>query len=118
MLERFKALIDRRRDLNEVDRLSSEELDDVGLSREELRMLVRTPVEVTDRQMEMARRFGLTREDFDKYRHDYATAVATCTHCSAVGDCRAFLADKEADAIWADFCPNRDLYDGLAAGDR
>jgi uncharacterized protein YjiS (DUF1127 family) len=66
MLEKFRQFVKHYRELQEIDQLGPEELDDLGLTRDELKLLVQAPEKVTERQMAMAARFGLTADDFSQ----------------------------------------------------
>lgn len=116
MLEKFRQFVKHYRELQEIEQLRPEELDDLGLNKDELKLLVQAPEKVTERQMAMAARFGLTADDFSRNRHDYAWAVAACEDCSAVKQCRHFLA-SDMTAQQSEFCPNHDLYKSLVATD-
>ena len=116
MLQQFKDMIERRRLSREIETLSPSELDEVGVSRAELRALVATPGYVTARQTEMAHRHGITDAVLQEHRHDLVTAVVRCRNCAATDECAHFLADPGARGEGATFCPNHDLYRDLAAG--
>lgn len=110
----LKDMRERRRAVREVDTLSPRDLEEVGLTRGELRELVQTPGEIITRQMEMAFRHGLTDRDFAKHRHDYAAMVLICRDCRSVDTCRHFLAAPNAPLTEATFCPNAESYRDLA----
>lgn len=102
------------RELQEIDQLRPEELDDLGLSKEELKLLVQAPEKVTERQLAMAAKFGLTADDFSRNRHDYAWAVAACEDCGSIKQCRHYL-ESDMAADQSEFCPNHDLYKSLVS---
>jgi hypothetical protein len=116
MLEKFRQFVKHYRELQEIDQLGPEELDDLGLTRDELKLLVQAPEKVTERQMAMAAKFGLTADDFSRNRHDYAWAIAACEDCRAVKQCRHYLA-SDMTAEQSDFCPNHALYRSLTEVD-
>ena len=114
MLERLKGMFERNRQMRQIDGMDARDLNDIGLERTELEMLVQTPPDVFERQSEMARRFDLQDSDFGADRHDYALVVDRCAHCGAAGECREFLAAPDAKPADATFCPNAELYGELA----
>ena len=107
-------ILERRRAHREIDAMELRELDEIGLSRAQLRQIVDTPDEVVQRMTLMAERHGLSDEELDELRQDYAHLLATCAHCHATGTCAHFLADPAATADQATFCPNHADYTALA----
>ena len=68
MFERLKGMIERNRQLREIEGMDARELGDMGLERDELSALIQTPAEVLARQSEMARKFDLEDSDFGPHR--------------------------------------------------
>ena len=108
MFDRIKALMHRWQNLNEIAHLSQHELDDLGMTRDQVEAFVRMPQDVPDRVIAMAQIFGLTeaqvRADHDRY-HDL---LYTCGQCKDRKNCsktleRGALA-KPSDA---EFCLNK-----------
>lgn len=46
----------------------------------------------------------------------YRSAVMTCTHCKAVGECKGWLAENAKAPEAPDYCLNKDLLGKLAEG--
>ena len=115
MFERLKGMIERNRQLREIEGMVARDLGDMGVERDELSALIQTPAEVLARQSEMARKFDLEDSDFGPHRHDHALVVERCACCGAAAECRRFLADPASTAEAAVFCPNAGLYSDLAS---
>lgn len=101
---------EHRRELKEIDALDDRALDEIGLSRSQLREIVETPDAVAARMTAMARRHGLDPEAIEQNRQDYAHLLDTCAHCHATGQCAAYLADQTRGTAAAGFCPNHADY--------
>lgn len=114
MFGRSKHTAGYRRDRAEIRSLTERDLDDLGLSKDELIVLVQTPEPVAVRQRKMAARFGLTDGDLSDSRHDLVAAVQRCRNCGATQECATYLANPDLAADQATFCPNADTYRGLA----
>jgi hypothetical protein len=108
MFDRIKALMHRWHDLNEIARLSQRELDDLGMTRDQVEAFVRMPEDVPDRVIAMAQIFGLTeaqvRADHDRYHE----LLYTCGQCKDRKNCGKVLA-RGALAMPSDaeFCLNK-----------
>jgi hypothetical protein len=107
MFERFKALRVRLRELAEIQDLSEADLNDLALSRDQLRALVEIPPDVADRVARMAQIFGLTPEDLTADRGEYVDVLATCSTCQTRAECAHEMAKGDAaDAENCGFCVN------------
>lgn len=115
MLERLKAMVEHRREHAEIAQLSERDLDDLGLTREQLLNVVDTPEDVSRRMLQMAARHGISEEELENYRQDFAVLLGTCAHCHSVGTCGRMLADPTEPAEAATFCPNHKDYLALVA---
>lgn len=116
MFERIKALLHRWEELKEVSSLTERDLNDLGMTREQVEAFVQMPQDVPDRVAAMAQIFGLT-EDQIKADHDaYTDLLYTCGHCKDRAACRRVLdrgaASKPADA---EFCLNKHSFAAEAA---
>ncbi len=100
-----------RRAVREVDALSERDLNELGLSRDEVRAFARTSPEVTARVARMASVFGLEAADIQRDIPGYRDLVASCATCGRAGECRDRLQDAAhltPDDV--DFCPNAPAY--------
>lgn len=110
MLERLKAMVEHHREHLEIAQMSDRDLDDLGLTREQLIHVVDTPEDVSRRMLQMAKRHGISEEELEAYRQDFAQLLETCDHCHSAGKCGRFLADPSQPATAATFCPNHAEY--------
>jgi uncharacterized protein YjiS (DUF1127 family) len=111
--EHVQAVNEHRRELQEIDALDDRAIEDLGLSREELRKVVTTTSAVAERMAAMARRHGLDPDQLDRFRHDYVHLLDTCAHCQATDLCAKYLADVSEGPLAAGFCPNHADYMAL-----
>lgn len=111
--EHIHAVHERNRELHEIGGLDDRSIEELGLTRDELREVVTTASEVSERMTAMARRHGIDLDMLDRYRHDYVHLLDTCAHCHATGQCAEFLADESQGPLAASFCPNHADYIAL-----
>lgn len=116
MFERIKALMGRWQDLKEVDSLSERDLDDLGMSRDQVRAFIRMPHDIADRVKHMAEIFGIGEEELHLNHESYVEILSTCGTCKERGKCSHLLAHaataKPADA---GFCLNAETFAAQAA---
>lgn len=105
----------RRRDLKEIAALDDNDLTDIGLSREDLTHLAMTDPAVFARMDRMAALHGLTPDDVQADRPEFATLARTCEDCAAKGRCDDTLARHTIRLGDTGFCPNHDAYRDMAA---
>lgn len=111
MLTRIRALLDRWHELNAVDELDDRDLDDLGLTRSQLRELVAIPADVPARVARMAALFGIPETALQENRADYLGLLGTCQHCRDARTCtRKFETGAIASPAQANFCPNAAIY--------
>lgn len=116
MFERIKAMMERWGELKEVDRLSEHELEDLGMSREQLRAFIQMPHDVGDRVRHMAEIFGLSAEELQMNHEQWLEILSTCGHCKHRGQCSHVLAKgQEAHAEDCGFCLNAPTFAAEAA---
>lgn len=115
MFDRIKTLVHRWRDLKEVASLSDRDLDDLGMTRDQVEAFVRMPQDVPDRVAAMAQIFGLTGAQI-KANHDaYIDLLYTCGQCKDRGACRKVLDHAElARPADAGFCRNKTAFEQAA----
>lgn len=108
--DHFHAVQERRRELRDIAALDPRALDEIGLSRGQLRRIAETPAAVNARMLEMARRHSLDPAKLEACRQDYAELLDTCAHCRATAACAAYLAEPSHGPYAAGFCPNHKDY--------
>lgn len=115
MLDRIRALIDRLHDVQEVNSMSDRDLDDLGMSREQVLAFVTMPHDVTERVIAMGAIFGLPEAELKRNHAQWVDLLSACGHCTDRTSCTRFLAKAEhGQASEATFCVNRGTFSGLA----
>lgn len=116
MFQRIKALVDHWHQLKEVDSLTDRDLDDLGMTRDQVEAFVRMPADVPDRVAAMATIFGLTESQIKADHDAYVDLLHTCGHCRDRGACALVLErgdlSRPADA---GFCKNKIAFANQAA---
>lgn len=108
MFQRIKTLVDHWHELREVESLTDRDLDDLGMTREQVEAFVRMPNDVPDRVAAMARIFGLTDEELKANHEAYMDLLHTCSHCKARRACSVVLERAEfATPQDVGFCMNK-----------
>lgn len=111
MPTRLRALIDRWHELTAVDDLAEHELQDIGLSRSQLRDLVAIPADVPARVARMAAIFGIPDAAWEENRASYLDLIGTCQHCRDAKTCACtFETGTLSTPAQAAFCPNAPRY--------
>ena len=107
MLERIRALVDRWRELKEIDALTDRDLDDLGMTRAQVTAFARMPHDAPDRMAAMAANFGISAENLRANHAQYLELLGTCGSCRDRATCALVLAKKAlvrpSDCA---FCPN------------
>lgn len=117
MFERVKKMFARNAMLDQVDNLPERAMADLGVSRGQLNSLARIPGKVQERMGEMADRFGADIGALQRDRDNYLDAIEACHHCGATKACAKALARSGKDIALPEelgFCPNAELYEGMA----
>ncbi|MCL7466149.1 DUF6455 family protein [Phaeovulum sp. NW3] len=114
MFERIKKWQEKTRDLAEIRMISDVDLNDMGVSRNELRSIVGFGAEVDTRQMAMAERHGLDSYCLRRHPQDLIASNKACAECGHVEECASYLASDVPAEASARFCPNYELYQQLA----
>lgn len=108
MFERIRALIAHWQELKEIDAMSDRDLDDLGMSREQVRAFALMPADVPDRVAAMGRIFGLPEAELKRDHAMWIELLETCGHCSDRGACGLALAQGTLTrAADCGFCRNR-----------
>ena len=115
MFERIKALMDRWGELKEVDRLSEHELDDLGMTRDQLRAFVQMPHDVGERVRHMGEIFGLSAEELQMNHEQWLEILSTCGQCTHRRECGQVLAKRGAQPEECGFCLNAGTFAAEAA---
>lgn len=116
MFERIKALMHRWHDLHEVDALTDRELEDLGMTRDQMRALVTMPADVPDRVLAMAAIFGLSPDEVKRDHAVWLDVLECCGHCQDRGACALVLERGELSRPRdCGFCANAGEFTLLAA---
>ena len=115
MFERIKSLVDRWQDLKEIDALSDRDIDDLGMTRDQVRQFVMMPADIAERVQHMAAVFGLSQDDLHRNHGAYVEMLERCGGCTDRAACSRALAmgDKASPAACA-FCRNADAFSSAA----
>ncbi|MBK6468266.1 MAG: hypothetical protein IPL38_06515 [Rhodobacter sp.] len=115
MFDRIKTLLHRWHDLREVEALTDLELDDLGMSRDQVRAFARLPADVADRVAAMGEIFGVPEAELKRDHAQWVDLLSICGRCADRGACAAVLAKGEASQpADAGFCLNRGTFTALA----
>ena len=116
MFNRIRALIDRLHEVQEVNSLSDRELDDLGLSREQVLGFLKMPHDISERVTAMGKIFGVSEVDLKRDHGQWVDLLTVCGHCSDRAACTRLLArGAAAQPSEADFCGNRTTFGTLTA---
>ncbi|MDP3195200.1 DUF6455 family protein [Tabrizicola sp.] len=115
MFARIRALIDRLHDVQEVNALSDRDLDDLGMTRDQVLDFLRMPRDINDRVTAMGAIFGLPETELKRDHGLWVEILSTCGHCADRGACARLLAKgDQAQPTEATFCGNREAFADLA----
>lgn len=116
MFERLKVLVGHWHQMKEVESLTERDLDDLGMSREQVNAFVRMPHDVPDRVAAMGQIFGLTEHQLRLHHDEYTSLLYTCGGCKERGACALVLERGELSRpADADFCLNKAAFKAQAA---
>jgi uncharacterized protein YjiS (DUF1127 family) len=102
LLERMK----RTKAHRELAALDDRQLDDIGLKRDELVLVVAGAAEAPERVGMMAGRLGVDPEAFEARRPLLNEMVKRCAACRTKVICAWWLAEGGAEDAYREFCPN------------
>jgi hypothetical protein len=115
MFDRIRALVQRLHEVQEVNALSDRDLDDLGMSREQVLDFLHMPRDIDQRVTAMGAIFGLSETELKRDHGLWVEILSTCGHCADRGACAKFLArGHEAQPDEATFCGNRGAFRDLA----
>lgn len=116
MFERIKMLLHRWHDLAEVSALSDRELDDLGMTRDQVERFVRMPADVPSRVAAMGEIFGLSATDLQRDHFAWVELLETCSTCRDRGACALVLERGELSRPQdCGFCLNAPVFEATAA---
>ena len=115
MFERIRSLLDRLHEVQEVNALSDRDLDDLGMSREQVLDFVRMPRDITERVNAMGAIFGVSEADLKRDHAQWVDILSTCGHCTSRSACSHALADAATQPADCTFCGNRAVFADLAS---
>ena len=90
----------------ELAALDDRQLDDIGLTRDELVLVVAGAAEAPERVGMMAGRLGIEPEAFEARRPLLNEMVKRCAACRTKVICAWWLAEGGAEDAYREFCPN------------
>ncbi len=110
MFERIKALMERWHDIKEINDLTEHDLDDLGMSREQVLAFARMPHDISDRVKHMGRVFGIPDTALQLDHNSYLEILSTCGSCRDRSKCAHLLAREDAVPQEASFCLNAEVF--------
>lgn len=115
MFDRIRTLIARLHEVQEVNALTDRDLDDLGMSREQVLDFLRMPRDISDRVTAMGKLFGLSETELKRDHALWVEVLSTCGHCADRAACTKLLAlGDQAQPGEAGFCANRGTFADLA----
>ncbi len=115
MFDRIRSLIDRLHEVQEVNALSDRDLDDLGMSREQVLGFLKMPRDISERVTAMGRIFGVSELDLKRDHAQWVDLLTVCGHCADRAACARVLAQgAAARSSEAHFCGNRTSFGALA----
>jgi len=96
MFDRIKALIEKWQDLKEIDAMSDRDLDDLGMSRSQVRRFAQMPGDIGERVTHMAAIFGISEADLKRDYPAYIELLESCGDCTTRKECSHILALGDA----------------------
>lgn len=115
MFHRIRNLIDRLHAVQEVNALSNQDLDDIGMSREQVLDFLNMPRDINERIIAMGRIFGISELELKRDHLQWVDLLTVCGHCADRGACARVLSKGDAARpSEAHFCGNRASFSTLA----
>jgi Family of unknown function (DUF6455)/Domain of unknown function (DUF1127) len=116
MFDRIRALINRLHDVQEVNSLSDRDLDDLGMSREQVLGFLKMPRDISERVTAMGQIFGVPELELKRDHAQWVDLLTVCGHCADRNACSHVLVKgTAAQPSDAQFCGNRASFADLAA---
>ena len=115
MFDRIRTFLSRLHDAKEVNALSQHDLQDIGLSREQLLEFVAMPRDVPQRVTAMAQIFGVSEPTLKRDHGQWLDLLSVCGQCADRAACGHVLAKgDQAQPSEAGFCGNSATFAQLA----
>lgn len=112
MFQPLKRTLQRWREAQAADALSDRELDDLGLTRSQMKHFLTMPADVPDRVLAMGQVFGLSEGAIKRDHTAWTDMVETCALCKDRAACALVLSKGElANPRDAGFCPNHAFFE-------
>lgn len=116
MFDRIRTLIGRLHEVQEVNSLSDRDLDDLGMSREQVLGFLRMPRDISERVVAMGKIFGVSEVELKRDHGQWVDLLTVCGHCADRAACGHVLAKgTAAKSSEAHFCGNRATFGALSA---
>ena len=114
MFERLRAMLHHHAEAAEIDALTDRDLDDLGMTRDQLRAFLRMPKDIGQRVTAMAAIFGVSEVELKRDHSQWLDLLTVCGHCADRAACASELAKGEAaHAADCGFCGNRESFGDL-----
>jgi hypothetical protein len=108
--------MDRWHEVKEINDLTQRDLDDLGMTREQVHAFARMPRDVADRVKHMAAIFGLSDAELHMNHDAYLEILSTCGTCRDRTKCTHLLSlGTDASPLEADFCLNAEVFEARVA---
>lgn len=115
MFDRIRRLIDRLHEVQEVKALTDRDLDDLGMTRDQVLAFLKMPRDINERVSAMGHIFGLSETALKRDHALWVELLNTCGQCTDRSACGKLLAKGEAaHPAEATFCGNRSAFADLA----
>ena len=116
MFDRIKTLMTRWQDAKEIDAMSARELDDLGMTRDQVRAFSRLPADIAGRVAHMASIFGVSAAELQRNNQAYHEILSTCSTCRDRTKCSQLLAQGDVASVQeAAFCLNAEVFEAHSA---
>ena len=115
MFDRIRTLIDRLHEVQEVNSLSDRDLDDLGMTREQILGFLKMPRDISERVTAMGKIFGVSDLELKRDHSQWVDLLTVCGHCADRAACAHVLAKgASAQSSEAVFCGNRKSFTDLS----
>jgi len=116
MFNRIRQLIARLHEVQEVNALSDRDLDDLGMSREQLLGFLKMPRDIGERVAAMGRIFGVPDVELKRDHARWVELLTVCGYCADRAACSRVLAKGDAaQPSETHFCGNRASFAAISA---
>ena len=113
MFDRIRTMFQRRAELRQIEALSDRDLQDLGMSRSQLRDFLHMPADTVQRVTAMGAIFGRTSDDLRRDHAEWNDMLSNCGYCAERDSCSRLLELGDlAHPDQATFCDNREILAG------